>query len=50
MAGIMVLKGVTAGLVFFFYFAMLTTYLLTLSALSIYQLPGSRFQSVSAPQ
>ena len=42
-----VLRGVTAGLVFFFYFAMLTTYLLTLSALSIYQVPGSRFQSVS---
>jgi hypothetical protein len=47
MVGIMVLKGITSGLVFFFYFAMLTTYLLTLSVLSIYQLPGSRFQSVS---
>jgi hypothetical protein len=49
MAGIMVVKGVTAGLVFIFYFGMLTTYLLTLSTLSIYQLPGSRFQSVSTP-
>ncbi|KAH9206430.1 glycosyl transferase [Leptodontidium sp. 2 PMI_412] len=39
------LKGITAALVFFFYFAMLTTYLLTLAALSIYQVPGSSFQS-----
>jgi hypothetical protein len=50
MVGIAVIRGITAGLVFFFYFAMLTTYLLTLSALSIYQIPGSRFQSVSASQ
>lgn len=50
MTGIMVVKGVTAGLVFIFYFAMLTTYLLALSTLSIYQLPGSRFQSVSIPR
>jgi hypothetical protein len=49
MTGIMVVRGVTAGLVFIFYFAMLTTYLLGLSTLSIYQLPGSRFQSVSRP-
>jgi hypothetical protein len=49
MTGIMVVRGVTAGLVFIFYFGMLATYLLTLSTLSIYQLPGSRFQSVSAP-
>lgn len=49
MTGIMVVKGVTAGLVFIFYFGMLTTYLLALSTLSIYQLPGSRFQSVSPP-
>ena len=42
---IAVLKGITAALVFFFYFAMLTTYLLTLAALSIYQVPGSSFQS-----
>ncbi|KKY22813.1 putative glycosyl group 1 family protein [Phaeomoniella chlamydospora] len=45
MIAIMVVKGITAGLIFVFYFTMLTTYLLTLSALSIYQLPGSRFQS-----
>ncbi|KAH8586586.1 glycosyl transferase [Bisporella sp. PMI_857] len=43
--GITMVKGINAGLVFFFYFAVLTTYLLTLSALSIYQVPGSRFQS-----
>jgi hypothetical protein len=49
MAGIMVVRSVAAGLVFIFYFAMLTTYLLALSTLSIYQLPGSRFQSVSTP-
>jgi len=47
MVGIMVIRGVLAGLVFFFYFAMLTTYLLALSTLSIYQLPGTSFQSVS---
>jgi len=47
MAGIMVAKSVVAGLIFLYYFVMLTTYLLTLSALSIYQLPGNRFQSVS---
>ena len=47
MVGIMVAKGIMAGLVFLFYFILLTTYLMTLSALSIYQLPGSRFQSVS---
>jgi len=47
MVGIMVAKGVIAGLVFLFYFIMLTTYLMALSALSIYQLPGSPFQSVS---
>ncbi|KAH7400444.1 hypothetical protein BKA64DRAFT_481996 [Cadophora sp. MPI-SDFR-AT-0126] len=40
-----VLRGITAAFVFFFYFAMLTTYLLTLAALSIYQVPGSSFQS-----
>jgi hypothetical protein len=50
MVGIIVVKGIEAGLVFFFYFAMLTTYLLALSTLSIYQLPGSRFQSVSTFQ
>lgn len=37
----------TAGdaAIFVFYFAMLATYLLALSALSIYQIPGSSFQS-----
>ena len=50
MVGIIVVRGITAGLVFFFYFAMLTTYLFTLSALSVYQLPGSSFQSVSTSQ
>lgn len=49
MIGIMVAKGVFAGVVFLFYFLMLTIYLMTLSALSIYQLPGSPFQSVSIP-
>ncbi|PBP26082.1 glycosyl transferase, group 1 family protein [Diplocarpon rosae] len=38
-------KGIVAGLVFAFYFAMLATYLMVLSALSIYQVPGSSFQS-----
>jgi hypothetical protein len=47
MIGIMIVKGVLPGLVFLFYFLMLTTYLLTLSTLAIYQLPGNRFQSVS---
>ncbi|ORY18988.1 putative glycosyl transferase [Clohesyomyces aquaticus] len=45
MIGVIVVKGILSGLVFLFYFVMLTTYLLTLSVLSIYQLPGSRFQS-----
>ncbi|KAF2017682.1 glycosyltransferase family 4 protein [Aaosphaeria arxii CBS 175.79] len=38
-------QGILNALVFVFYFAMLSTYLLTLSALSIYQVPGSSFQS-----
>ncbi|KAK6579999.1 hypothetical protein PZA11_007707 [Diplocarpon coronariae] len=38
-------KGIVAGVIFVFYFAMLATYLMTLSALSIYQVPGSSFQS-----
>lgn len=42
---VIILKGVGAGFVFLFYFMMLTTYLMTLSALSIYQLPGSEFHS-----
>jgi glycosyltransferase involved in cell wall biosynthesis len=45
MVGLMIAKSVIAGLIFLYYFVMLTTYLLTLSALSIYQLPGNRFQS-----
>jgi hypothetical protein len=47
MVAVIIVQGTTAGLVFFYYFAMLTTYLLTLSVLSVYQLPGSSFQSVS---
>lgn len=38
-------RGIMAGVVFCFYYIMLTTYLLVLAALSIYQLPGSSFQS-----
>jgi glycosyltransferase involved in cell wall biosynthesis len=45
LVAVIVTKGVGPGFVFFFYFMMLTTYLMTLSALSIYQLPGSKFQS-----
>jgi glycosyltransferase involved in cell wall biosynthesis len=45
LVGFGVSRGIEAGIVFFFYFAMLTTYLMTLSALSIYQVPGSSFQS-----
>ncbi|PYI09575.1 glycosyl transferase [Aspergillus sclerotiicarbonarius CBS 121057] len=40
-----VLKGFAAGILFFLYFVMLSTYLMTLSALSVYQLPGYQFQS-----
>ncbi|GJP88494.1 glycosyl transferase [Aspergillus niger] len=40
-----VLKGFAAGILFFLYFFMLSTYLMTLSALSVYQLPGYQFQS-----
>jgi hypothetical protein len=47
MIGIGISKGFAAGIVFFFYFFMLSTYLMTLAALSIYQLPGFHFQSVS---
>lgn len=49
MIGIGIVKGFAAGAVFFFYFFMLSTYLMTLAALSIYQLPGFHFQSVSRP-
>ena len=45
MVTLMVTRGPTAGLVFFFYFAMLATYLLTLATLAIYQVPGTRFLS-----
>ncbi|KAH8883158.1 glycosyl transferase [Thozetella sp. PMI_491] len=37
--------GVTAALTFAFYLVMLSTYMMALSALSIYQLPGSSFLS-----
>ena len=37
--------NIIPGLVFFFYFGMLATYLMALSALSIYQVPGSDFLS-----
>lgn len=47
MVGIGVVKGFSAGVVFLFYFFMLSTYLMALAALSIYQLPGFHFQSVS---
>jgi hypothetical protein len=50
MVAVIIVQGITAGLIFFYYFAMLTTYLLTLSVLSVYQLPGSSFQSVSTSQ
>jgi hypothetical protein len=50
MVAVIIVNGATAGLIFFYYFAMLTTYLLTLSVLSVYQLPGSSFQSVSISQ
>jgi glycosyltransferase involved in cell wall biosynthesis len=43
--GISCVYNVVGALIFLFYFTMLTTYLLTLSALSIYQFPGSKFQS-----
>lgn len=42
---IAVLYNAGDAAVFAFYFAMLSTYLLALSALSIYQIPGSSFQS-----
>ena len=48
MVGYIAVRGVEAGLIFFFYFAMLTIYLLTLAALSVYQVPGTAFLSVSA--
>lgn len=44
--GIGIAKGFVSGVVFSAYLVMLTIYLMTLSALSIYQLPGFQFQSV----
>ncbi|KFG79629.1 glycosyl transferase, group 1 family protein [Metarhizium anisopliae] len=38
-------QRLSAALIFLFYFLMLSTYLLVLNALSIYQLPGSSFLS-----
>ncbi|RLL97776.1 hypothetical protein CFD26_103140 [Aspergillus turcosus] len=43
--GIGIAKGFVSGVVFFAYLMILTIYLMTLSALSIYQLPGFQFQS-----
>ncbi|KAH2311335.1 hypothetical protein LV164_000399 [Aspergillus fumigatus] len=43
--GIGIAKGFVSGVVFTAYLVMLTIYLMTLSALSIYQLPGFQFQS-----
>jgi hypothetical protein len=42
------IKGFYSGLIFFVYLLFLTTYLSLLAALSIYQIPGFQFQSVSA--
>lgn len=42
---IVITQTVTAAGIFLFYFFMLSTYLLVLNALSIYQLPGSEFLS-----
>ncbi|KAK2612538.1 hypothetical protein QQS21_001476 [Conoideocrella luteorostrata] len=39
------LKRLTAALIFVYYFSMLSTYLMAVNALSIYQLPGSSFLS-----
>lgn len=39
-------KGFAAGVLFFLYFFFLATYLMLLSVLAIYQLPGFQFQSV----
>ncbi|KAE8341479.1 hypothetical protein BDV24DRAFT_163318 [Aspergillus arachidicola] len=45
MIGIGVISGFEHGVVFFLYFLMLSTFLMTLSALSVYQIPGFQFQS-----
>jgi hypothetical protein len=41
------IKGFYSGLIFFVYLLFLTTYLSLLATLSIYQMPGFQFQSVS---
>lgn len=43
------IKSFAAGIVFFLYFFFLSTYLMLLSVLAIYQLPGFQFQSVGYP-
>ncbi|KAH7113234.1 glycosyl transferase [Dendryphion nanum] len=43
--GVAISRGITDALVFVFYFSMLSIYLMVLSAMSIYQVPGSSFQS-----
>ena len=42
------IKGFYAGVIFFLYLFLLSTYLTVLAALSIYQFPGFIFESVSA--
>lgn len=39
------IKGFAAGILFFLYFFFLSAYLMLLSMLAIYQLPGFHFQS-----
>jgi hypothetical protein len=41
-------EGFRLGMIFFVYLVILTTYLMVLSMLSIYQMPGHQFQSVCA--
>lgn len=43
-----IVKGFYAGIIFFLYFFLLTTYLSLLATLAIYQMPGFMFQSVSS--
>ncbi|KAL4971571.1 hypothetical protein BDW66DRAFT_155530 [Aspergillus desertorum] len=43
--GIGCVRGFAAGVLFFLYFFFLSTYLMLLSVLAIYQLPGFQFQS-----
>ncbi|RMZ75833.1 hypothetical protein DV737_g5106, partial [Chaetothyriales sp. CBS 132003] len=42
---IAIVKGIYAGVIFFLYLVILTTYFSTLASLAIYQLPGFDFQS-----